>query len=68
MILDEDGTLAIARPGSDGLDILARADVFDSRSWTVPTLIGTTLYARDLKEIVALDLGSASSTVTGASG
>jgi hypothetical protein len=26
-------------------------------AWTVPTLVGTTLYARDREKIVALDLG-----------
>jgi hypothetical protein len=26
-------------------------------SWTAPTLIGATLYARDREKIVALDLG-----------
>jgi len=38
--------------------ILSQAKVFDTRSWTVPTLVGTTLYARDREKIVALDVGA----------
>ena len=34
-----------------------RRKIFDTTSWTVPTLVGTTLYARDREKIVALDLG-----------
>ena len=56
VVLDEDGVLALATPTDDGLRIDARADVFSTRSWAVPTLTGTTLYARDRKEIVAFDL------------
>jgi hypothetical protein len=32
--------------------------VFDTVSWTVPTLAGKTLYARDREKIVALNLGA----------
>ncbi len=57
IILDEDGTLALATPTPEGLTIDAKAEVFSSRSWTVPTLTGSILYARDRKEIAAFDLG-----------
>ena len=57
LILDEDGTLLLARPSDTGLDTLARAPVLTGRSWTAPTLSGTTLYLRNNSEIVALDLG-----------
>ena len=56
ILLDEDGALAIAIAKPDRFEILAKAQVFSTRSWTVPTLVGTTLYARDRQEIVALDL------------
>lgn len=56
VILDEDGVLALAGAGASGLDVRARAQIFKSRSWTVPSLVGTTLYARDRKEIAAFDL------------
>ena len=57
IILDEDGKLTLATPGDKGLTIQAQAQVFSGRSWTVPTLLGTRLFARDRKEIVALELG-----------
>ena len=56
IILDEDGNLAIATPGETGLIVHAKAAVLDAQSWTVPTLCGTTLYVRDRKQIVALEL------------
>lgn len=56
IVLDEDGVLALARATRDGLDVLSRYELFDTVSWTVPTLVGTTLYARDRDKVVALDL------------
>lgn len=59
IIMDEDGELALARLAPEGVTILAEAKkVFDTTSWTVPTLVGRTLYARDREKIVALDLGA----------
>jgi outer membrane protein assembly factor BamB len=58
IILDEDGDLALVRISPEGATVLSRAQVFDTTSWTVPTLVGTTLYARDREKIVAFDLGS----------
>ncbi len=57
LILDEDGKLGLARLGPASLEIQASAQVLHSRSWAVPALVGTTLYLRDQKELVALDLG-----------
>lgn len=57
VLLDEDGNLAIATPGDTGLTVHAKAPILSSQSWTVPTLSGTRLYARDRRQIVALDLG-----------
>jgi outer membrane protein assembly factor BamB len=57
ILLDENGQLALARVSPDDIDVLARAQVTESVSWTVPTLLGTTLYVRDRKSILALDLG-----------
>jgi len=56
IILDEDGELILARPGTTGLAIDARAQVLQAPAWTVPALAGTTLYVRDRKEIAALEL------------
>ncbi len=57
VILDEDGNLAIATPEANGLIVHAKAPLLSERAWTAPTLSGTTLYARDRKLIVAVDLG-----------
>lgn len=59
IVLDEDGVLGLTRVTPTGMEVLSRADVFRSRSWTVPTLAGTVLYARDLREIAAFDLSAA---------
>jgi hypothetical protein len=36
--------------------VLSSSGVAASLCWTAPTLVGTTLYARDREKIVALDL------------
>ncbi len=59
IIMDEDGDLALAKLAPEGVTILSEAKkVFDTTSWTVPTLVGKTLYARDREKIVALNLGA----------
>jgi hypothetical protein len=57
IIMDEDGDLVLTRMSPDGMETLSRASIFDTQSWTVPTLAGTKLYARDRAKIVALELG-----------
>ncbi len=56
IVMNEDGDLALARLTPTGAEILARTKIFDTVTWTAPTLVGTTLYARDREKIVALDL------------
>jgi outer membrane protein assembly factor BamB len=56
IILDEDGNLALATPTPEGLTVQAKAALLDSNAWTAPALAGTTLYVRDRKMIVAVDL------------
>ncbi len=56
LIVDEDGQVALARPGEKGLDILSKVELLESRAWTAPTVVGTHLYLRDRKSIMALDL------------
>ena len=59
IIMDEDGDLALATLAPEGVTILSEAKkVFDTTSWTVPTLVGQTLYARDREKMVALNLGA----------
>ncbi|MEX1129856.1 MAG: PQQ-binding-like beta-propeller repeat protein [Vicinamibacterales bacterium] len=57
VILDEDGQLALARVSPEGMKRLATTQVFTTTAWTVPTLVGTTLYARDREKMVAISLG-----------
>ncbi len=56
LLLDEDGVLALVAVDGDEPRILARAQIFENRSWTVPSFVDGVLYARDREEIVALDL------------
>jgi outer membrane protein assembly factor BamB len=56
IVLDEDGDLALATMSPEGLTLHARTSLFGTTAWTVPTLSGTTLYARDCERIVALEL------------
>ncbi len=57
IILDEDGTLAIATASPDGLTVHSRANgVLSRTAWTPPTLVGTTLYLRNRSIVKALDL------------
>jgi hypothetical protein len=56
IVLDEDGSLGMVTVSPKGLEVLARAEVFSSRSWTAPTLVGTRLYLRDREQVMALDL------------
>jgi outer membrane protein assembly factor BamB len=56
VVLDEDGVLGLARASRDGLQVLARAPILSNLAWTAPTLVGTSLYARDRREIVRVEL------------
>jgi outer membrane protein assembly factor BamB len=57
VLLDEDGGLALATVSPEGLKVLSKTQVFQGRSWTVPTLAGTRLFLRDRATIKALELG-----------
>jgi hypothetical protein len=58
ILLDEDGTLALVEPASKELRVLAKTSVLQNTAWTPPTLSGVTLFLRDRKNLVALDLSS----------
>jgi outer membrane protein assembly factor BamB len=60
ILLDEDGALGLVELAREGMTVRSRAQVFDSLSWTVPTLVGSRLYLRDRTEITALDLAAGS--------
>jgi len=57
VIVDEGGDLAIASVSASGLEVHARTELLTENAWTAPTLVGTTLYLRDRKSIMAVELG-----------
>ncbi len=57
VILDEDGVLYLTTATPDDLVVHAETQLLDRKAWTVPTIVGKMLYARDQREIVAVDLG-----------
>ena len=58
ILLDEEGTLALATAGTQGLTVHGKAKVLTKTAWTVPTLVGTRLYLRDRATVKALELGA----------
>jgi len=56
ILLDEDGRLLLAHLNRQGLEIVSKAELLSSKSWTPPSLVGTKLYVRDRKNLLALDL------------
>jgi hypothetical protein len=56
LVLDEDGHLAIVTLDATGLQVLQETSVTTKLSWSAPPLIGTRLYVRDRRSLVALDL------------
>ncbi len=58
VILDEDGMLYLASASPDKLVVHAKTQLLDRVAWTVPTLVGKTLYVRDTQQILAVDLGA----------
>jgi len=57
ILLDEDGQLALTTVTPQGMTVHSQCKIADHLAWTVPSLVGTTLYVRDRKHIMAIDLG-----------
>ncbi len=61
IILDENGNLGLATATPEFFEVHAKAPILEpldaSKTWTMPTLVGRTLYLRDSTKIMALDLG-----------
>jgi outer membrane protein assembly factor BamB len=55
--LDQDGNLMLANPSPEGFKVVAKAELLTNLSWTPPVLVGTKLYIRDRKSLMAVDLG-----------
>ena len=56
LALSEDGELKLVRPGREGVEILAETEIGESKTWTIPTLIGDRLYLRNEGMIAAYSL------------
>ena len=54
--LDQDGNLMIAYPSPQGFKISAKAPLLTRLSWTPPVLVGSRVYIRDRKTMMAVDL------------
>lgn len=57
IVLDEAGQLVLIAATPDKFELIAKAQVLQRNAWTAPTLVGRTLYVRDRKNVIALDLG-----------
>ncbi|MEK6644739.1 MAG: PQQ-binding-like beta-propeller repeat protein [Planctomycetota bacterium] len=57
IVLDEDGNLGLTECTPEKFNIVTQFPILKKVSWTVPTLVGKTLYIRDQKQILALDMG-----------
>lgn len=57
ILVDEDGNLALTSVSPQGLNVNSRIELLQSNAWTAPSLVGTKLYVRDRKNIMALELG-----------
>ena len=55
--LDQDGNLMLANPSPAGFKVMAKAELMTNISWTPPVLVGTKIYLRDRKNIMAAELG-----------
>jgi outer membrane protein assembly factor BamB len=54
--LDQDGVLMLAHPSPQGFKISAKAELLTNLSWTPPVLVGSNLYLRDRRTLMAVDL------------
>lgn len=54
--LDEDGNLALVSVTPQAATIVSKVQLLSRTAWTAPTLAGSTLYIRDRKQLMALDL------------
>lgn len=58
IVFDEDGQLVLIKADPEKYRLLGKAKgLCKKTAWTVPTLVGRTLYLRDREKILALDLG-----------
>lgn len=56
IVLGERGTLALVEASPEEYKELATLEIFDGRTWTVPTLAGGRLFLRNDQELICLSL------------
>jgi hypothetical protein len=56
ILLDEGGDLALVTLSPQGMQVRWRVPLLQSNAWTAPTLVGTKLYVRDRRTMMAVDL------------
>lgn len=57
VVLDDDGNLALVSVDSKGMKVVSKTKLLESPAWTAPTVVGSRVYLRDRKTIMAVDLG-----------
>jgi outer membrane protein assembly factor BamB len=57
LLLDVEGVLALGTASPDAWKVKSKASLLEAQAFTAPTLDGKSLYLRDLKNILAIDLG-----------
>jgi outer membrane protein assembly factor BamB len=58
ILIDENGMLALCRVSPQKLEVLSKAPMLENISWSAPALVGTKLYLRDRKNLMALELAT----------
>lgn len=65
LVLGDLGDLVLAEASPASYQELARTRVFEGRSWTAPSLVGSHLYLRNQAEMISLDLAGGSRDAVG---
>lgn len=56
IFVDEEGHLGLAKITPEGLQVVSKVRMLGTPAWTVPSLVGTTMYVRDRREIMAMNV------------
>ena len=56
LMMESEGRLVLGRLAPEGLTVLSEFQVFEEKSWTIPTLVDGRLYIRNEERIKALEL------------
>lgn len=58
IVMSDRGSMVLAEASSEAYVELGSVQVFETKTWTVPTLAGGRLYVRDEKQIAAFDVSN----------